>query len=182
MIRAIAAAVIGMLVATAALSLAFAKDEKIPNECGKYLTEMSEVLDTLEALVPNVSPEEASYLEKEDAAAIQTHAGKRIYDVEHRPLYPAWHLHNEFYSARQELKTSQPALSYTDLKFAIEIASRIPHVMGNAKIAWDAFGNADNGRILTLQQVRLGAEKSEYLLGAPGLYIWCLASFLPDAK
>jgi hypothetical protein len=75
------------------------------------------------------------------------------------------------------LKTSQPALSYTDLKFAIEIASRIPHVMGNAKIAWDAFSNADNGRILALQQVRLGAEKSEYLLGAPGLYIGVSPAF-----
>jgi hypothetical protein len=182
MIRAIAAAVIAMLVATAAPSLAVAKDEKSPKECGKYLTEMSETLDTLEALVPNVPPEEASYLGKEDSAAIQTHSGKRIYDVERRPLYPAWQLHNEFYAARQELKTSQTALSHIDLKFAIENASRIPHVMGNAKIAWNAFYNADNGRDLTLQQVRLGAEKSEYLLGAPGLYIWCLASFLPDAK
>jgi len=187
MIRTIATAVIAMLVATAAPSLAFSKDEKSPNECGKYLTEMSEALDTLEALVPNVPPEEASYLEKEDSAAIQTRAGKRIYGVEHRPLYPAWHLHNEFHWAREELKTSQPLPALTDvnksnLKFTIEIASRIPHAMASAKIAWDAFDNADNGQILTLQQVRLGAEKSEYLLGAPGLYIWCLASFLPDAK
>jgi hypothetical protein len=52
MIRAIAAAVIVMLVTTAASSIAFSKDEKSPNDCGKYLGEMSEDLDTLEALVP----------------------------------------------------------------------------------------------------------------------------------
>jgi hypothetical protein len=84
----IAAAVIVMLVTTAAPATAFSKDEKSPNECGKYLSEMSQDLDILEALVPNVPPEEASYLEKEDAAAIQTGGGKRIYALEHRPLYP----------------------------------------------------------------------------------------------
>jgi hypothetical protein len=187
MIRAIAAAVIVMFVTIAAASIALSKDEKSPNECGKYLSEMSEDLDTLEALVPNVPPEETSYLEKEDAAAIQSRAGKRIYDVEHRPLYAAWHLLNEFHWAREELKGNQRLAALPDLKsnlkFTIEIASRIPHPMANAKIAWDAFLDADNGRFLTLEQVRLGAEKSEYLLGAPGLYIWCLASFLPlDAK
>jgi hypothetical protein len=186
MIRAIAAAVIVMLVTTAASSIAFSKDEKSPNECGKYLSEMSGDLDTLEALVPNVPPEEASYLEKENSAATQTLAGKRIYDVEHRPLYPAWHLHNEFHWAREELKTNQPLAALRDLKsnlkFAIVMAARIPHPMANAKIAWNEFEHADNGRILTLEQVRLGAEKSEYLIGAPGLYIMCLANFIQDAK
>jgi hypothetical protein len=186
MIRAIAAAVIVMLVTTAAPSIAFSKDEKSPNDCGKDLGEMSEDLDTLEALVPNVPPEEASYLEKEDSAAIQSLSGKRIYDVERRPLYAAWHLHNEFHWAREELKGDQRLAALPDLKsslkFTIEMASRLPHPMANAKIAWDAFDNADKGRSLTLEQVRLGAEKSEYLLGAPGLYIWCLASFLPEAK
>ena len=52
MIRAIAAAVIVMLATTTAPSVAFSKDEKSPNECGKYLSEMSQDLDTLEALVP----------------------------------------------------------------------------------------------------------------------------------
>lgn len=186
MLRTIVAAVIAMLLATAAPSLAVSQDEKSPNGCGKYLSEMSEDLDTLEALVPNVPPEEASYLEKEDSAAIQSLAGKRIYDVEHRPLYAAWHLHNEFHWAREELKGNQTLLALPDLrsnlKFTIEMASHLPHPMANAKIAWDAFDNADKGWSLTLEQVRFGAEKSEYLLGAPGLYIWCLASFLPEAK
>jgi hypothetical protein len=46
-----------------------------------YLAEMSHVLDTLEALVPNVPPDEASYLAKEGAAAIDAGAGKRIFYV-----------------------------------------------------------------------------------------------------
>jgi hypothetical protein len=163
MIRTIAAAVLAMFVATAAPSLALSKDEKSPNECGKYLTEMSNALDTLDALVPNVPPDEARYLEKEDAAAVQSGAGKRIFDVEHRALYAAWHLHNEFYWARQEVKTNQPLTSLPDLKsnlkFAIGMAAHIPHPMANAKIAWDEFYNADHGQILTLEQVRLGAEE-----------------------
>ena len=184
--RITAAAVTAMLLVTTSHSPTFSKDEKSPNECGKYLSEMSEDLDTLEVLVPNVPPEEASYLEKEDAVAIQSLAGKRIYAIEHRPLYPAWHLHNEFHWAREELKCNQRLAALPDLKpnlkFTIEMASRLPHPMANAKIAWDVFDNADNGQSLTLEQVRLGAKKSEYLLGAPGLYIWCLARFLPDAK
>jgi hypothetical protein len=184
--RITAAAVTAMLLVTTAPSPTFSKDEKSPDECGKYLSEMSGDLDTLEALVPNVPPEEASYLEKENSTAIQSLAGKRIYDVEHRPLYAAWHLHNEFHWAREELKGNQTLLALPDLKsnlkFTIEMASRLPHPMANAKIAWNAFDNADKGGSLTLEQVRFGAEKSEYLLGAPGLYIWCLASFLPEAK
>jgi hypothetical protein len=175
-----------LLVATAVRSLAFSKDEKSPNECGKYLMEMSAVLDTLEALVPNVPPDEANYFEKEHASAIQSGSGKRIFDVEHHRLYQAWHLHNEFYWARQELKGSQTLAALPDLKsnlkFTIVAATRIPHPMANAKIAWDEFDNADRGQILTLEQVRLGAEKSEYLIGAPDLYIMCLANFIQDAK
>jgi hypothetical protein len=175
-----------LLLATVAPSLAFSADEKSPNECGKYLTEMSEILDTLEALVPNVPPDEAAYPAKEDAAAIQSGAGKRIFDVEHRRLYPAWHLHNEFYWAHQALKTNQPLAALPDLKsnlkFTIIMAARLPRLMADAKIAWDEFDSADDGQILTLQQVGRGAEKSQYLLGAPGLYIMCLANFIQDAK
>jgi len=58
------AALLALLVLIAASHPAFSADEKSPNECGTYLTEMSQVLDTLEALVPNVPPDEASYLEK----------------------------------------------------------------------------------------------------------------------
>jgi hypothetical protein len=111
-----AAAVTAVLLVTTAPAPTFSKDEKSPNECGKYLSEMSEDLDTLEALVPNVPPEEASYLEKEDAAAIQSLAGKRIYAIEHRSLYPAWHLHNEFRWAREELKGDQRLAALLDLK------------------------------------------------------------------
>src|SRR6516165_2561016 len=110
------AALLALLVLIAASHPAFSADEKSPNECGTYLTEMSQVLDTLEALVPNVPPDEASYLEKKDAAAITSGAGKRIFDVQHRPLYPAWHLRNEFYSTRQELKNNQTLVALPDLK------------------------------------------------------------------
>jgi hypothetical protein len=183
----ISVAVFAMLLVAAAPSLAFSKnEEKSPNECGKYLTKMSEALDTLEALVPNVPPDQANYLEKEDSAATQTLSGKRIYDVQHRPLYPMWHLHNEIYWAREELKSSQRLAALPDLKSNLKItivmAARIAHPMASAKIAWDAFDNADNGQILTLEQVRLGAEKSEYLIGAPGLYIMCLGNFIQDTK
>jgi hypothetical protein len=133
-----------------------------------------------------VPPEEESYLEKEDSAAVRSLSGNRIYDVEHRPLYPAWHLHNEFHWAREELKGNQRLAALPDLtsnlKFTIKMASRLPHPMANAKIAWDLYDNAAKERSLTLEQVRLGAEKSEYLLGAPGLYISCLANFLPEPK
>jgi hypothetical protein len=170
----------------AASSPAFSNDEKSPNECGKYLTKMSEALDTLEALVPNVPPDEASYLEKEDAAAIQSGAGQRIFAVEHSRWYPAWHLHNEFRWAREAAKSSQTLAALPDLKsnlkITIVIASHIPRLMAYAKIAWDEFDNADHGQLLTLQQVGLGAEKSEYLIGYPGVYIMCLANFIQDTK
>lgn len=61
-VAVVAATVLPILLA--ASHPAFSADEKSPNECGTYLTEMSQVLDTLEALVPNVPPDEASYLEK----------------------------------------------------------------------------------------------------------------------
>jgi hypothetical protein len=184
MLTRIFAGLFAMLLVAAAPSLAFSKDEKSLNECGNYLKEMSQALDVLEALVPNVPPDEASYLEKEDAAAIQSGSGKRIFDVVHRRLYPAWHLHNQFHFAREALKSNQTLAALPDLKsnlrFTIIMASRIPRLMANAKIAWDEFDNADYGQILTLKQVRLGAEKSEYLIGAPGLYIGCLANLITE--
>lgn len=186
MTRTFAAPVLAILLATFAPRLAFSAEEKSPNECGKYLTQLSQVLDTLEALVPNVPHDEASYLEKEDDAAIQSGAGKRIFDVRHRRLYPAWHLHNTFYLARQDLKSSQTLTALPDLKsnlkFTIIMAARLPRPMAEAKIAWDEFDNADNGQILTLQQVGRGAEQSQYLLGVLGLYIMCLANFIQDGK
>jgi hypothetical protein len=182
MTRTFAAAIIAMLLAMAAPSLAFSKDEKTPDECNKYLTEMSNDLDTLEALVPNVPPDEASYLEKEYSTAVDVMASVRIYAVEHRPLFPAWNLHNAFHIAREELKLHEPIPADHNLKFEIEMASRIPWRMADAKIAWDKFDEADDGKILTPRQIGLGAEKSEELIGTPGTYIWCLASFIPEAK
>jgi hypothetical protein len=159
---------------------ALSKDEKTADECSKYITEMFKDLDNLEALVPNVPPEEASYIEKEYSAATASGAGKRIDDIEHRLFFPAWNLHNSFNDAREQLKLSRPIGS--DVKFTIQMASRIPYRMANAKIAWDKFDSADGGKILTLQQIRLGAEKSEHMIGAAGLYIGCLASFIQDSK
>jgi hypothetical protein len=186
MIRTITAAVLAILMATVAHSLAFSQNEKSPNECGKYLTEMSENLDTLEAFVPNVPPDEASYLEKEIAAAIQSRSEKRISDVQRRRLYPAWHLHNEFDLARHVLKDNQTLAALpgikSNLKFTIQMAAHTPDAMANAKIAWDEFDKSDHGQTLTLEQVRLGAYKSQRLLGVPGLYIMCLANFIQDAK
>jgi hypothetical protein len=183
MLTRIFAALIATLV-WAVPSLAFSQDEKSPNECGKYLTEMSEALDTLEALVPNVPPEEAGYLEKEYTAAVQILSGKRIFDAEHRRLYPAWHLHVRLNAARRQLKV-QPGFqreSKSSLKTTIGMAAFLPYEMANVRIAWDEFSDADNGQILTLGQVRLGAEKSEGLIVWPGLYIACLANFIQDAK
>jgi hypothetical protein len=179
MLTRISAALIATLV-WAVPSLAFSQDEKSANECAKYLTKMSEALDTLEALVPNVPPDEASYLEKEYTAAFQVLSRKRISDVEHRRLYPAWHLHIVFDGARKTLKNNQGVVAHADLKVTIITASFMPHRMADAKIAWDEFNNADND--LTLEQVRLGAEKSVGLIAFPGLYIACLAGFIQDAK
>lgn len=181
-------AVFALLLAMAAPPLAFSKDGKTAEDCNKYLTTMSKDLDTLEALVPNVPPDEASYIGKEYSAAIeaslavtddQGKAGIRIYKVEHRPFFPAWNLHNAFDDARQELKLSQQSI-HTDLIFQIKMASRIPYKMANAKITWNEFENADeNGEhILAPKQVGLGSEISEGLIGTPGLYIWCLATAL----
>jgi hypothetical protein len=71
-----------------------------------------------------------------------------------------------------------------NLKREISSAALIPYRMANAKIAWDKFDFADGGKILTLQQAKLGGEKSEYLIiiSAPGFYLGCLASFIQDAK
>jgi hypothetical protein len=169
-----------MLIATTAPLPAFAIDEKSPEECGKFLDEMTKDLDTLEALVPNVPAEEASYIDKEYAAAIKSGAGKRIYDIENRPRFPAWNLHIAFDDAREALKAPRPTV--LDLKFKIQMASRIAYRMANAKIAWDKFADADDGKILTLPQIRMGAEKSEHMIGAPGLYLWCLANFIQEPK
>jgi hypothetical protein len=104
------AAVVAVLVATTASLPSFAADEKLADECSKYLDKMTNDLDTPEALVPNVPPEEASYLEKEYAAAITSGVGTRIYAIEHRPLFPAWNVHNEFHSARDTLLTNRPTV------------------------------------------------------------------------
>jgi hypothetical protein len=106
--RTIAAAVITMLVATTTPSLAVSQEAKTADECGKYLTEICKDLNTLEALVPNVPPEEASYIEKEYGAAIASGTGKRIYDIEHRLFFAAWNLHNAFNDARENVKLSRP--------------------------------------------------------------------------
>jgi hypothetical protein len=79
----------------------------------------------------------------------------------------------------RHLKISQRISSENNLKFKMEMASRIPFRMANAKIAWDKFDDADNGKILTPEQIRIGPEKSELLIGTPGLYIWCLAHLIP---
>jgi hypothetical protein len=122
--------------------------------------------------------EEASYIEKEYSAAIKSSAGTRIYDIEHRPFFPAWNLHNAFDDARATLKLSRPALR---LKTKLLVASRIPLRMAHAKIAWDKFYDADSGNLLKPEQIRRSAETSEYMIGAPGLYLGCLANFIPDA-
>jgi hypothetical protein len=90
MIRTTAAASFALVVVTSALSPDFAAGEKTPQECDdNYLDEMANNFDALEVLVPNVPPEEASYIDKEYSAAIQSKAGQRIYAIEHRPLFPA---------------------------------------------------------------------------------------------
>jgi hypothetical protein len=90
---------------------------------------MTDDLATLEALVPNVPPEEANYLEKEYSAAIQSGAGRRIYAVENRRRFAAWNLHNAFDDARAQLKLPRPAA--LGLKMKIQMASlNIPYSMG----------------------------------------------------
>jgi hypothetical protein len=139
---------------------------------------MATDLDALEVLVPNVPPEEASYIDKEYSAAVQSKAGQRIYAIEHRPLFLAWNLHNAFDDARETLKLSRPAA--LTLKTKLEMASRIPLRMAHANMAWDKFSDSDSANVLTLDQIGHGAEKSEYLIGAPGLYIWCLANLIQE--
>jgi hypothetical protein len=176
MFTRISATVSVILVAMTASVPAFAVDEKSPDECSKYLTEMSSALDELETLVPNIPPEEASYIDKEYSAAVKAGAGKRIYYIEHRPFFPAWYLRNAFNDAREQLKLSRP--DGLDLKFKMLMASRIPYRMANAKISWDRFDNSEYGRALTLQQIERAAGMSERLIGTPGLYIGCLAGFI----
>jgi hypothetical protein len=112
---------------------ACAADEKTPDECTKYLDEMESDLNTLENLVPNVPPEEASYLEKEYSAAIQSLSGQRIYGVEQRSFFAAWNLHNAFDEAREQLKLSRPSVSVLHLKMKIQMASLIPWPMTKSK-------------------------------------------------
>jgi hypothetical protein len=89
-------------VATTVPVLAFAVNEKTVDECNsKYVDQMTSDLDALEALVPNVPPEEANYLEKEYSAAILSEPGKRVYQIEHRTLFAAWNLHNAFNDVRE---------------------------------------------------------------------------------
>jgi hypothetical protein len=109
-------------------------------------------LDTLEALVPNAPPEEESYLKKEYSAAIISRSGSRIYDIEHLPRFPAWNVHNTFHSARNQLAGNRPIVGSSP-KFRILLAAPIPHSMADAKIAWDKFQDADDGKLLTPQQI-----------------------------
>jgi len=171
-----------LLIVTLAPFPAFSADEKAPDDCGKYLKEMKENLDALEVLVPNVPPDEAAYLDKEDSAAVKAKSNKRIYDVEHRPYYAAWNFHNVAEDARGEIERQSVIPTLHDLKFAIEMASGIPYRMTEARIAWNDFDNADNGHVLTPKQIGEGAMRSGVMSGLPGQYIWCLASFIDESK
>ena len=161
---------------------AFAGGEKAPDDCGKYLKEMKANLDALEVLVPNVPPDEAAYLDKEDLAAVKAKSNERIYEVEHRPYYTAWQFHNVVEDARGEIERQSAIPALHDLKFAIEMASRIPLRMTEARIAWNDFDNADNGHVLTAKQIGEGAMRSGVMSGLPGEYIWCLASFIDNSN
>ena len=171
-----------LLIVTVAPFPAFSADEKAPDDCVKYLKEMKENLDALEVLVPNVPPDEAAYLDKEDSAAVKAKSNKRIYDVEHRPYYAAWNFHNVAEDARGEIERQSVIPTLHDLKFAIEMASGIPYRMTEAIIAWNDFDNADNGHVLTPKQIGEGAMRSGVMSGLPGQYIWSLASFIDESK
>ena len=161
----------------------FSAEEKSIYECRKYLIEMKEHLDTLESFVPNVPPDEAVYLDKEDSAAIKAESNKRIFDVEHRPYFTAWELHNSFDIARTEIELNEEGLvPKQDPKFAIQMASRIPYHVTEVRIVWNNFDNADKGKILTNSQVVEGIRHSIKISGLPGDYIYCLASFIPEVK
>ena len=161
---------------------ALADDAKAPGDCKEYLKEMKADLDWLEALVPNVPHDEASYLEKEYDAALKAKSDKRIFDLEHRPYYWAWNFHDEFYNLRLDIDLSQQSILANDIEFAIKIASKIPYRMTNAQVAWNNFDRADNGKVLSDNQIQQGAYRSTAMAALPGKYIWCLANFIGDGK
>jgi hypothetical protein len=165
-----------LLIVTVAPFHAFSADEKAPDDCGKYLKEMKENLEALEVLVPTVPPDEAAYLDKEDSAAVKAKSNERIYEVEHRPYYTAWNFHNVAEDARGEIERQSESATLDDLKFKIEMASRLPYRMTEARIAWIDFAWIDfDNADLTLKQSGEGGMRSVLISELPGQYIWCLA-------
>ena len=137
---------------------------------------MLRVLDNIEPYVPFVPPEEVTYLDKEYAAAFKTGSLHRLGALTQRPYYYAWQLHIQFANARALIKEIDDIPEIVGIKMRIQMASRLPFQMANARSAWDDY--VWNTNALTPEQIRHGAEEMTRLSGLPDFYIWCLADLI----
>jgi hypothetical protein len=140
------------------------------------------VLDEVEALVPFVPPEQAAYFEKELGAAFKVHSTERIGTLTLRPFYYACALHRDFANARDLLKEVDGVSEIAGIKLRIQIASRLPFDMSNARSAWEDYLWSPPAHTLTDEQVERGSGEMTKLTGLPGFYISCLAGLIEEKK
>ena len=139
-------------------------------------------MDKVEAFVPFVPPEEAAYLEKEEAAASEAHSSQRFGALVSRPYYYAHKLHIEFASARDLLKEIDGVPEIVGIKMRVLIASRLPFQLSNVRSSWDDYYWNDRGHTIHVNDVRVLTEYVVTLASIPGFYIWCLADTIDEKK
>lgn len=140
--------------------------------------EALQLLDEVEAFVPFVPPEDASYFDKEEGAAVAVNSSQRLNALAQRPHYFAWKLHIAFTEARDILKQVGAIPETGDIKWRIRMASRIPFRLSNARSAWDDYVWTDYSHTLVPEQVGRGTEDMTKLAGLPQFYIWCLVGLI----
>jgi hypothetical protein len=172
MLAAAAFAVFVPIVAASAPALAAKSCDDNPSGNPK---DALRLMDKVEAFVPFVPPEEATYLEKEEAAASEAHSSQRFGALVGRPYYYAHKLHIEFASARDLLKEIDGVPEIVGIKMRILIASRLPFQFSNVRSSWDAYYWNDRSHTISVNDVRVLTEDVIALAGMPGFYIWCLA-------
>ncbi|HKX10722.1 MAG TPA: hypothetical protein VJN67_21160 [Stellaceae bacterium] len=142
-------------------------------------------LDRIEAWIPLVPPDEASYLSKEHDAAVRAQSTGRIEAVMAQPYFHAWRLHNSFEAARERLQFIKTlpirGLSlHARIRLTIKALALAPGSLSNAEEAWSDYVRADGLKVLKADQVRDGTLGIGPLISRIGDYIACAADLIED--
>lgn len=141
-------------------------------------------LDKVEAWIPNVPPDEASYLSNEYHAIFSSRlpektASARYALLTSRPYFRAWQLRDAIDTARRSLRNVDDLPSGSTIKDKLKAASMTPYHLSEAKMAWGDYITADNGKTLTSKQIADGTFMLGGTLTRVQQYIWCWADKLP---